>query len=305
MERHPKPGSRELVKRLLRRELTCRAAKGELCLDDGIIRRTLECERVGFEEKVRFIHWLGSDIICLTPTYVGSPKQLFRPDESILAEVDLWIQKTDLFVFAILDGAFELGVRTFGFQSFLRQLQRTPSKVKMFVDRVEKNNKNAASQLAGHGIDGIIIADDIAYKDGLLFRPQAFNELFLPSLARQIECSSSKGVPVFFHSDGNYCPIIPSLIEVGFSGLHCIDKNCGMCPDALLHNYGDALCLWGHIDATDIELFRRQTESSGLHATLRHMKKSIADSRFILGTTSGLYPGMDTAGLKASLSWLS
>ena len=151
MERHPKPGSRELVKRLLRRELTCRAAKGELCLDDGIIRRTLECERVGFEEKVRFIHWLGSDIICLTPTYVGSPKQLFRPDESILAEVDLWIQKTDLFVFAILDGAFELGVRTFGFQSFLRQLQRTPSKVKMFVDRVEKNNKNAASQLAGHG----------------------------------------------------------------------------------------------------------------------------------------------------------
>ena len=160
MERHPKPGSRELVKRLLRRELTCRAAKGELCLDDGIIRRTLECERVGFEEKVRFIHWLGSDIICLTPTYVGSPKQLFRPDESILAEVDLWIQKTDLFVFAILDGAFELGVRTFGFQSFLRQLQRTPSKVKMFVDRVEKNNKNAASQLAGHGIDGIIIADD-------------------------------------------------------------------------------------------------------------------------------------------------
>ena len=188
MERHPKPGSRELVKRLLRRELTCRAAKGELCLDDGIIRRTLECERVGFEEKVRFIHWLGSDIICLTPTYVGSPKQLFRPDESILAEVDLWIQKTDLFVFAILDGAFELGVRTFGFQSFLRQLQRTPSKVKMFVDRVEKNNKNAASQLAGHGIDGIIIADDIAYKDGLLFRPQAFNELFLPSLARQIEC---------------------------------------------------------------------------------------------------------------------
>ena len=84
MERHPKPGSRELVKRLLRRELTCRAAKGELCLDDGIIRRTLECERVGFEEKVRFIHWLGSDIICLTPTYVGSPKQLFRPDESIL-----------------------------------------------------------------------------------------------------------------------------------------------------------------------------------------------------------------------------
>lgn len=198
MERHPKPGSRELVKRLLRRELTCRAAKGELCLDDGIIRRTLECERVGFEEKVRFIHWLGSDIICLTPTYVGSPKQLFRPDESILAEVDLWIQKTDLFVFAILDGAFELGVRTFGFQSFLRQLQRTPSKVKMFVDRVEKNNKNAVSQLAGHGIDGIIIADDIAYKDGLLFRPQAFNELFLPSLARQIECSSSKGVPVFF-----------------------------------------------------------------------------------------------------------
>ena len=155
------------------------------------------------------------------------------------------------------------------------------------------------------GIDGIIIADDIAYKDGLLFRPQAFNELFLPSLARQIECSSSKGVPVFFHSDGNYCPIIPSLIEVGFSGLHCIDKNCGMCPDALLHNYGDALCLWGHIDATDIELFRRQTESSGLHATLRHMKKSIADSRFILGTTSGLYPGMDTAGLKAFLSWLS
>ena len=305
MERHPKPGSRELVKRLLRRELTCRAAKGELCLDDGIIRRTLECERVGFEEKVRFIHWLGSDIICLTPTYVGSPKQLFRPDESILAEVDLWIQKTDLFVFAILDGAIELGVRTFGFQSFLRQLQRTPSKVKMFVDRVEKNNKNAVSQLAGHGIDGIIIADDIAYKDGLLFRPQAFNELFLPSLARQIECSSSKGVPVFFHSDGNYCPIIPSLIEVGFSGLHCIDKNCGMCPDALLHNYGDALCLWGHIDATDIELFRRQTESSGLHATLRHMKKSIADSRFILGTTSGLYPGMDTAGLKAFLSWLS
>lgn len=305
MERHPVPGSRELVKRLLRRKPTSRAAKGELCLDDGIIRRTLGCERVNFEEKVRFIHWLGSDIVCLAPTYVGSPNQLFRPDESILAEVDLWIQKTDLFVFAILDGAFEFGVRTFGFQSFLRQLQRNPNKIKRFVNHVEENNKKAVKQLAGHGIDGILIADDIAYKDGLLFRPQAFNELFLPSLARQIEYSSSKGVPVFFHSDGNYCPVIPSLIEAGLSGLHCIDKNCGMRPDALLHNYGDALCLWGHIDATDIELFHRQTESSGPHATLRHMKKSIADSRFILGTASGLYPGMDTTGLKALLSWLS
>ena len=115
MEMNLAPSSRERVKRLLRR----RPVEGT-----SIIRHTLGCERIGFEEKVHFVQWIGSDIICLTPASLGFPGGLVQPDESLLTEAALWIQQTKLFTFVMLDGVFELGVRTFGFQSFLRQMQK-------------------------------------------------------------------------------------------------------------------------------------------------------------------------------------
>ena len=271
MEMNLAPSSRERVKRLLRRKPVEGAVKGELCLDTSIIRHTLGCERIGFEEKVHFVQWIGSDIICLTPASLGFPGGLVQPDESLLTEAALWIQQTKLFTFVMLDGVFELGVRTFGFQSFLRQMQKNPDEIKKFSDSVEENNKNFTAKLAEHGVDGILIADDIAYQDGLLFSPRTFRELFLPSLSRQVEHIASTGIPVFFHSDGNYHAIIPSLIEAGFVGLHCIDKNCGMYPEALFKEYKDSLCLWGTIDVACVPLLHTQ-EASEIHTELSYIK---------------------------------
>ena len=101
-----------------------------------------------------------------------------------------------------------------------------------------------------------------------------------------------KGYLYFFHSDGNYHAIIPSLIEAGFVGLHCIDKNCGMYPDALFKEYKDSFCLWGTIDVAEVPLLHTQ-EASEIHTELSYIKALMNNNRLILGTTSGLYPGID------------
>ena len=192
------PSSRERVKRLLRRKPVEGAVKGELCLDTSIIRHTLGCERIGFEEKVHFVQWIGSDIICLTPASLGFPVVLSSPTRASLRRLLSGFSKQNCLLSLCWTVYSNSASAPSDSNPFCVKCKKNPDEIKKFSDSVEENNKNFTAKLAEHGVDGILIADDIAYQDGLLFSPRPFRELFLPSLSRQVEYIASKGIPVFF-----------------------------------------------------------------------------------------------------------
>lgn len=295
MDRQKRIGSREIVKKAINHESISRVIKGELTLDDNIIGHVLGCTTVGFEERQHFVDWLGLDIVCLAPTYPDSNQGLPKYTDCTITDVENWVG-TSLFCFALLDGAFEWGVRIWGFEQFVLMIMSDPQKAKEFINQVEEFNLAYIDYLAGQGIDGIILADDIAGKDRLLLRPSMFRELFLPSLAYQVKRISDNHLPAFFHSDGNYLALIGDIIQAGFKGLHCIDRNCGMNITDLQEQYGSKLCLWGHLSPSDTHFPENSAEMLSL---IEEIKQLSLNSGFILGTNCGLFAGIYIDGLKS------
>lgn len=284
--------SRELVQKTICRQITNRVPKGELCFDDEVVDIVLKsispgfAGDIGFEERYKFFKWLGLDLVSLSPAYPAD--RLPDHTECIVPDIEKWTEETDLFVFVILDGAFEWGIRVFGFQEYMMMVMRSPEKVTDFVHQVEKLNMNLMDRLAEQGINGVILADDIADRDRLMLRPAIFREIFLPSMERQVKALSDRGLPAFFHSDGNYQVIIDDLINIGFVGLNCIDKNCGMDINTLQEQYGNRLCFWGHLGVDDV--------NKGINPEIKN------PVGLILGTNSGLFSGLDMQKLKTIYS---
>lgn len=281
--------SRERVQRVIRWGIADRVPKGELCINDGIVCQVIGCESAGFAEKYSFIQYMGLDLVSLSPVYPQGVKRLPQTSEYTWPHIREWT-RTPLFTFAVLDGAFEWGMRIFNPQKFFALLGKNPQSLGELVRCVEKLNLNMAERLASEGIDAVMIADDIAQQRNLFVNPCILRTAFFPSLGRQVEKMTELGLPVFYHSDGNYGEVLEDLLNLGFTGLQCLEKNAGINIDELQKNYGKRVCLWGHLDADDISRAADADNLKKLNDSIRHLAER---GKFLLGTTSGLFQGMD------------
>ena len=273
--------------------------KGELVLDDDAIKKHFNLSNVDFDTKNAYALDLGVDIIVLPPVYDFS--EAFPSIKMPQDEISQWTNMTDFFTFSILDGAFELGIRYYGFEKFLSMILRKSDETKDFIKRVSKTNTEALSAISDLGIDGAIIADDIAYQGGLIIRPSLFKDLFLSSLEHQVEHAHKNNLVPFFHSDGNYVSIIDKIVDAGFKGIHCIDQVCKM-DLSCLKDYADKICLWGHLDVNHIE---KSKTNDGMKLIADEIRKSTNFRGFILGTNSGIFPGMDVLQLKKIYDYIA
>jgi uroporphyrinogen decarboxylase len=273
--------------------------KGELVLDNDAIKEHFKVSNVDFDTKNAYALDLGVDIIVLPPVYDFS--EAFPNIKIPQDEISQWTNMTDFFNFSILDGAFELGIKYYGFEKFLSMILKKSDETKDFIKRVSKMNIEVLSAISDLGIDGTIIADDIAYQGGLIIRPSLFKDLFLTSLEHQVEYAHKNNLVPFFHSDGNYVSIIDEIVDAGFKGIHCIDQVCKM-DLSCLKDYAGKICLWGHLDVNHIE---KSKTDVGMKLIADEIRKTTNFRGFILGTNSGIFPGMDVMQLKKIYDYIA
>jgi len=99
------------------------------------------------------------------------------------------------------------------------------------------------------GAPAIFTGDDIAWKKGLEFSPNIFRKFFKPRIKKFVDTFAKRGVPVLFHSDGNYEAIMNDLVELGIKSLGQIEPQSMDIGD-IKKKYGDRVCLMGNIDCT-------------------------------------------------------
>jgi len=283
--------SRERTRSAIHLAKPDRVPRGELGLEDAVVMRELGCACVEFEHRAQFAERLGLDIICVAsirPT--GSVKGLPDARELLWPNLEKWVNQTDLFTFALLDGPFGWGTRVFGLMEFLSLSLRSPQAFSEFVDQVGRLNLSAARSLMDRGIDGLVMADDLAYSRGLYLNPQVLRERYFPSWIPHAREASERGVPVFFHSDGNVNAVMPDLVEQGFRGFHCVDPHSGMDVRELKGRWGDRLCLWGSVSAENV---RNARDEKYFQDLVKRLRLEASEGGFILGTTCGLFQGID------------
>jgi uroporphyrinogen-III decarboxylase len=98
---------------------------------------------------------------------------------------------------------------------------------------------------------GIWIFDDMAYNNGPMVSPGAFERIFLPAYRRMIRAYKEAGARyVFFHSDGDVRLILPMLADAGIDGLNPLEPRAHMDIAALRRQY-PRLILAGGMDNSD------------------------------------------------------
>lgn len=268
----------------------------ELVIDDEVIQAMFGPIELAFGHRLEFVQTLGLDAVCLHPADAAESARLPGPQAVVFADLENWTA-TDLFTFAVLDGPMGWGFKLLGFEPLLTRMIRQPEEFRELTVAVEQLNLSLLDRLAANGINGIILADDIAFNQGVIARPSLLRQALFPSLARQAAYARQLGLPVFFHSDGNLALVLADIAAAGFDGLQCLETLAGMDIGAVKAQYGDKLCLWGNLDPA--ELIEARRPEALAQAVRRIAAAAAGGSGFIFGTSSGLFAPMRLENIKS------
>jgi uroporphyrinogen decarboxylase len=291
--------ARERVLSAVNHAVTDKVPRGEIVIDDAVVRDFFSCNEVDFERRYEFIRCLGLDLICLPFRFSmnAGDRSLPHLDDVEWEDIDRWVSQTDLFVFITLEGCYAWGSRLLGFDRFFFTVGREGSDLDDLILSVERLNLELAERAAARGAMGALIADDIAHNRGLMVHPKKLRTHFFPSLQRLVAGISAINIPVFFHSDGNLNEVLHDIVNAGFDGLQGIESAAGMDIGLIKRTYGERLCLWGNLDPRYLvlpcpkeELFEQVDLIAGSAAY---------GGGFILGTSSGLFKGVRPENLRA------
>ncbi len=289
------------VNQVLSRSKETPIARGELVLDLQFARELLtwkgEGQNVeGFDDTDLLIECcrvLKLDLVCLQSDQVV--------DEHLKLDIGLEnIQRfrdAGLFVFWIVNGAFQSAVHRHGLMDIFSMISKVPDDLAAEFKSTSDLIMASMEQGVDAGAHGIILADDIAYNQSTYMSPGFIEKYLQPAWKIQTTKANELGVPIFFHSDGNLNQVLPNLIDAGFDGLQCIEPAAGMDIVEISDKYGESLDLMGGIDPALLihnkTLYDMQTARNNLHQVVTTILKSeLSKKGLILGSCSGLYEGM-------------
>lgn len=152
------------------------------------------------------------------------------------------------FFWAII--GFDMVNHYLGYEKLLEIMLTDPQWAKEMFDTQAAFTLRLYEYFTENGLkfDGAFLANDMGYRNGLLFSPRCYRELIFPSDKLICDYFHSLGMPVILHCDGNIKELIPHLIEAGFDCLEPLEVKAGMDIRELKKEYGDKLSFMGGID---------------------------------------------------------
>lgn len=107
-----------------------------------------------------------------------------------------------------------------GWDNFSYALHDDISLIEETLDIYSNWAATAVEKLCEMGLDFIWFADDIAYKNGLMFSPDFYRDICIPRFRKVVQSCKK---PCIYHSDGNYLEVIDDLLSMGIKGFHPIE----------------------------------------------------------------------------------
>lgn len=295
------PTSIQRVSQILASTQEASIARGELLLDLQFVRELLAWKGDGHKLEeldhtdllIECCRFLNLDLVCLQSDQVVDDTS----DLSLALDDIQRFRDADLFVFWIVNGVFQSAVHRRGLMAVLSLIAQSPD---VLAEEFDAESDQVMASMA-HGVDagahGIILADDIAYRQSTYMSPVFIKRYLQPVWKTQTAKANELGVPVIFHSDGNLNKVLPHIIAAGFDGLQCIEPAAGMDIIEISSQYGQSLSLMGGIDPALLvhneNLCDMETAGNNLRRAITALMDSdLTRGGLIIGSCSGLYAGM-------------
>jgi uroporphyrinogen decarboxylase len=116
---------------------------------------------------------------------------------------------------------FEQMQQLIGFENLLIALTLETPEIYRLRDDLLKFNLAWIDNWLASDYQGLHFADDWGSQNSLIIPPDLWRSFFKPVYKAMFSKVKSRGLDVWFHSDGNILEIIPDLIELGVDVLNC------------------------------------------------------------------------------------
>jgi len=112
-----------------------------------------------------------------------------------------------------------------GFENAMLDFVTEPERAGHLLDKIFEFEKELITLAAEVGMDGFHFGDDWGTQDGLIISPKLWREVFKPRYRDQFAHAHRLGLHVWFHSCGNFLPILPDLHEIGVDVMNIAQPN--------------------------------------------------------------------------------
>jgi uroporphyrinogen decarboxylase len=154
------------------------------------------------------------------------------------------------YILYTVPAGFDLAQRYIGMERELIFIATEPDWIK---DIITENAKFIIKMYEymvdkGYKFDGIILLDDLGYRNSSLISPAHYKEIILNSDKLICDYFHDRQMDVILHSCGCVKGLIPYFIEAGIDCLNPLEVKAGMDLIELKKKYGDKLSFMGGID---------------------------------------------------------
>lgn len=193
--------------------------------------------------------------------YKGGDDQINCVADTLLRDLPPWDERVDAYIndFAVFGSVcepYEYLWRVIGTENALYWMVEEPELFKDFVDRIGKFELEfcRAQIEAGKGrLSGMYIWGDVAYRNGMLFNPNTWREVFKPHVKALIDLCHSNNLMVIYHGCGNATPIYNDFVEIGLDGYNPLEVKADLDVVKLKKEYAGKLSFVGNIDVRVLE----------------------------------------------------
>jgi hypothetical protein len=189
----------------------------------------------------------------------ASLKDVWYPDlgllERRLCELCERIEGTDFGVVCSTQSAPLVVATAMGYQDYWLATLDRPGFVHGFTRTIQDWCIREAELLMQYPIDVLKIGSGFVTKTGPMCSPEMLEEFETRYLRECIDAAKARGLPVYFHMDGNVTGMLDKIIEMGVDVLNPLEP-CDGAQDIyrIKEQYGGRLALCGNIDVNGVLL---------------------------------------------------
>ncbi len=116
-----------------------------------------------------------------------------------------------------------------GLDTFICLYAEDPQVVSDYIEAYTDSEIRRLHAIADPALSPVILLpEDFASKQAPIFGPAFLRRELYPRVKRMTDAWHSHGIKVIFHSDGNFRPAIPDLVNCGVDGFYCLEPAVGM-----------------------------------------------------------------------------
>jgi hypothetical protein len=267
------------VRTILSGQIPDHPAWGEVWIGSNVF------EGSGFDDglagQIALRHYMGMDLLWLsvgrTAKYHNQGYRIFLPEDLARAG-----ESCRLFIGGVVEGPWQRLADEMGLMNLITNLAGDRDAVASALKQKGEEILALIEDCLAQGIDGLIIADDLAGHNGPLISPRQIDEMLGPFYGRAARIVHDANVLALFHSCGDTGKLLDIIAKAGFQGLAAVQT-------ALI----GLACMTKHFKSRPVLLggldFDESAESSRNVSFMKLINPWVLNCRLILCSSSGVY----------------